>query len=137
LVAEDEAAVRQLAVRVLESAGYRVLVTSNGEEAVRLFAEHASTVDLVLLDVVMPRMGGPEAYERMARLQPALPVVLCSGYSGPAPDIGPDLTEQPGLLAKPYTPEELLRRIRDLLEERGRSKRRARSAERPEPHRAG
>jgi two-component system, cell cycle sensor histidine kinase and response regulator CckA len=133
LLAEDEPAVRQLAVRVLESAGYRVLAACNGEEAVRVFADQAATVDLALLDVVMPRMGGPEAYERMARLKPALPVILCSGYSGPAPEVGSDGAEQPSLLTKPYTPEELLRRIRDLFEERSASNRRIPSAVCPEP----
>jgi two-component system cell cycle sensor histidine kinase/response regulator CckA len=115
LVAEDEASVRQLAVRVLESAGYRVLAAADGEEAIRLFAEHAATVDLVLLDVVMPKLGGQEAYERMARLKPGLPVLFCSGYSGPPPENGQALIRPGNFLYKPYAAEDLLRLIRERL----------------------
>jgi PAS domain S-box-containing protein len=115
LLAEDEATVRQLAIRVLESAGYRVLAASNGEEAIQLFAEHAAEVDLVLLDVVMPKLGGQDTYERLARLKPGLPVLFCSGYSGPPPQNGQSHIKAGNFLYKPYVAEDLLRMIRDRL----------------------
>ncbi len=116
LVAEDEDAVRDLTVGVLERAGYRVITARNGREAV---ARHAGSphVDLAVLDVVMPEMGGREAALRMRDIDPALRVLFVTGYAPPD-----DTDDQPSALAdasylpKPYEARTLLLRVREALE---------------------
>ncbi len=116
LVAEDDDALRELLCTVLEGAGYRVLSARDGDEAVALVRRHGDEIALVVLDMVMPRRGGLDAFQEMRRDQPALRTVLISGY---APELargdvlGPD---DPILLTKPFTNDELLVTIRQTLE---------------------
>jgi PAS domain S-box-containing protein len=114
LLAEDEPAVRDLAVRVLEGAGYQVLVAVDGEDAVRVFEHNAAAIELAILDVVMPRCSGLEAYQRISAARPDLPVLFCSGYAGMGNQRDP-FPEGLALLTKPYTPDELLRAVREQL----------------------
>jgi len=117
LVVEDEKRVLELASYVLTDAGYKVLTASDGEEAVRVFEEHADEIDCVMMDVVMPRMGGKEAMEKILKINPALCHLFCSGYS---PDTGHNdfIREEGGsLLSKPYQPDDLLRTLREVLDE--------------------
>ena len=116
LLAEDDAMVRDLAVRFLENAGYTVLVAEDGRQAMTLFQEHAGQVDMALLDVVMPAMGGREACEKMRAVQPDLPVLFCSGYSENAIHSNFVLKEGLVLLQKPYARAELLRAVRAVLD---------------------
>ena len=81
LLVEDEAGVRQLSKRILDNAGYRVLEAANGDDAERLFAEHADSIDLVVTDVIMPGCGGPELLSRLQVHAPALRVLYMSGYT--------------------------------------------------------
>jgi CheY-like chemotaxis protein len=114
LLAEDEPGVRDLAVRVLKRAGYHVLVATDGEDAIRLFDQHRDTIALAILDVVMPRCGGIEAYHRMSTTRPHLPALFCSGYVGMANQNDP-FPEGHRLIHKPYTPDALLRAVREQL----------------------
>jgi two-component system, cell cycle sensor histidine kinase and response regulator CckA len=116
LAAEDDPAVRLLLKRVLESAGYRVSVAGNGQEAAALFAGRPDEFDVVVLDVVMPELGGREAYERMKAVRPDIPVLFTSGYSENAVDV--DFVLKPGmrLIQKPYAADDLLRAIRQVLD---------------------
>lgn len=119
LVVEDEASVRSLAVRALEEQGYRVLSAGNGRAALHLLESRpAQPVDLLVTDVVMPEMGGRELVERALRLRPDLEVLFISGYTnteGP----GRDLRDTGfSLLQKPFSPESLVRRVRELLDTR-------------------
>ena len=118
LIAEDEQIVRDLAVRILTGAGYKVLVAADGAEAVDLFRTHADDVALALLDAVMPNLTGHDVFERLKLFKPALPVIFCSGYD---PDMGhvKSLTSK-GLMMvqKPYDPDELLRTVRGALDGR-------------------
>jgi signal transduction histidine kinase/ActR/RegA family two-component response regulator len=116
LVAEDDEVVRGLSHRILTAGGYTVLVASDGEEAVRLFEAHQSEIDLVLLDAVMPRMGGREAYDRMRALRPGIPALFASGYSESAIHRNFVLEAGLELLQKPYTREPLLRAVRSVLD---------------------
>jgi PAS domain S-box-containing protein len=116
LVAEDEPHVQQLAVRFLERAGYRVLTASDGEEAVTQFDAHANTIDLVLLDVVMPRRNGRAVYEHIAAGKRNVPVLFASGYS--AEVLGEDFLarENVRLVRKPFQREVLLREVQAALD---------------------
>lgn len=115
LIAEDEELVRNVVARVLRRAGYRVLVAHDGEEAVSLFERYQDEIRLVLLDVVMPKLGGLEAYAKIQGLKRGVPALFSSGYSHHAPTseaaLGPER-----MIAKPYEPQSLLRRIRAELD---------------------
>ena len=112
LVAEDDEAVRRLVQDVLEGAGYRVLAAGTGEAALALAADHAGPVDLLVSDVVMPGMRGPELAARLAEARPGVPVVLMSGYADRDLRIG---AETPVFLAKPFTPGALLEGVATVL----------------------
>jgi len=121
LVAEDEEALRDLAKDVLEARGYTVLLAKNGEEAVKLYAENRERIDLLLLDIVMPRMGGAEVFEQIRALGGDLPVVFMTGYSSETVQnrfvkqyelfVGADAA----IIQKPYSVELIERKIREVL----------------------
>ena len=115
LHAEDEDAVRQLATRLLTRAGFTVLAATDGEEAVRLFVENRASIDLLLMDVMMPRMGGPEAVHWIHQLRPELPVIYASGFGGDhLRDIG-KLGGQFDILQKPYGQADLIDRVNSAI----------------------
>jgi two-component system, cell cycle sensor histidine kinase and response regulator CckA len=112
LLVEDEPLVRTLAGRVLRGQGYQVVEASSGEEALDLEAASA-TIHLLITDMVMPGMKGPEVASRLRAARPAIPVILMSGYSDPEPAAA--LTPS-RFLAKPFLPEELLAAVRAALD---------------------
>jgi signal transduction histidine kinase len=112
LVAEDERPIRSLAERVLRRFGYRVLLAQDGEEALRVAEDYGQPIDLLLTDVVMPKMDGLELAERLKVSRPDTSVLFMSGY--PATEHG--LPEGLDLLLKPFTPNDLGSRIRTLLD---------------------
>ncbi len=116
LVAEDDNAVLSLLERTLCEAGYTVLTAKDGKEAVRIFKEHAAEINMLMFDVVMPRMGGKEAMEEILKTHPDLPHLFASGYSENA--VHTDFIQNRGLhlLSKPYQTDALLRKIREVLE---------------------
>lgn len=114
LLVEDEAPVRQLSRRVLQKAGFRIIEATNGQEAVDLFVKHRESIDLVVTDVVMPGMGGYEAYEKMRSIQPNVRVLFCSGYSENSLP-GFTLPENALLIQKPFSRSQLLAAIRNQL----------------------
>jgi signal transduction histidine kinase len=116
LLVEDEEAVRRLTHAVLRRNGYKVLVAGDGEEALRTLQQHQGPVHLLLTDVVLPRMGGREVALQVSQLRPEIRVLFTSGYSDRA--FGENGTLEPGMafLPKPFTPEELLRNVREILE---------------------
>ncbi|HVP30193.1 MAG TPA: PAS domain S-box protein [Myxococcota bacterium] len=120
LLVEDEEQIRRLARRTLELAGYRVLDASDGaaacDLALRRGLSGASPIDLLVTDVVMPRVGGLELADRLRRLNPRLPVLFMSGYGeGVHGERG---AKQPlsALLEKPFLPKQLLAEVRALLD---------------------
>jgi PAS domain S-box-containing protein len=117
LAAEDDDMVLALATRVLERAGYEVLQARNGLEAVALFERQADRIDLVLLDVVMPELGGKEAFEEMRAIRSDVKALFVSGYSDNAVHTNFVLHAGVELLQKPYAPEDLLRAVRAILGE--------------------
>lgn len=81
LVVDDEDTVRTIACKVLERAGCRTVSAANGRDAVELFTQQSEAIDLVLLDLTMPVMGGEEAFRQMRAIRPGVPVILSSGYN--------------------------------------------------------
>lgn len=116
LLAEDDEAVLALTERILRDAGYTVLAVKDGLEAVRMFKEHSGEIDLALFDVVMPRMGGKEAMERIQEQNPDLPHLFASGYSENAVHTGFIQKQGLHLIRKPYQRETLLRAMREVLD---------------------
>jgi PAS domain S-box-containing protein len=116
LIAEDNAAVRSLVSSVLRKAGYRVLLACDGEEALRVHQEHADEIALCLLDVVMPNVGGPEALREIRTRRPGARAIFMSGYAPELVGDGPTAGDAAVLLLKPFTPRELLRRVREALD---------------------
>jgi CheY-like chemotaxis protein len=115
LVVEDHAAVRDVTVRALTRRGYRVVAAADPEEALRLVPTLADDVRLVVTDVVMPGMSGPDMVQRLLAARPSLRVLYVSGYSQDAlrqgaPGAGHDL------LTKPFTPDELAGKVREILD---------------------
>jgi two-component system, cell cycle sensor histidine kinase and response regulator CckA len=120
LVVEDHEGLRQLAHETLVKLGYQVLLASDGQEAVEVFRAHRDEIDLALLDVVLPKLSGPEIYARILEEKPDLPVVFATGYS---PDIALlRKVQEKGLplLQKPYSPRDLARKVREALDRRHR-----------------
>jgi len=116
LLAEDEAAVRNLARRVLEKHGYKLLLAATGRDGVQLATQHAGPIDLLVTDVVMPEMGGRELAQRLAALQPGLKVLYLSGYTDDMIVRHGVLEAGVAFLQKPFTPDTLLRKIREVLD---------------------
>jgi DNA-binding response OmpR family regulator len=115
LVVEDEQLVRDLVRRTLRRAGYTVLVAENGEEALSVSRANVGPVDLVVTDVVMPRMNGSELASRLLLERPGMRVLFVSGYANDVLDVRGGLEPGTDYLQKPFTPSVLLDRVRELL----------------------
>jgi len=116
LVAEDHEGLRQLAVETLTKLGYAVIAAADGEEAVRTFREHKDRIDLVLLDVVLPKLNGPEVYARIAALKPEIAVIFATGYSPDIALMNKVLQQNLPVLQKPYAARDLGRKVRERLD---------------------
>jgi two-component system cell cycle sensor histidine kinase/response regulator CckA len=116
LVADDHDGMREMTREMLHKLGDRVVVARDGEEAVREFAASPERIALLLLDAIMPRLSGPDAYEKIARDNPELPVIFTSGHLDEAAPLAPILGKRAILLQKPYTPKLLGRKVRELLD---------------------
>jgi|GEM_PF-1528994 len=117
MLVEDEEAVRSLASSVLKEAGYVVLEAPNGVEALKVLSTKKPKIDLLLTDVIMPRMGGKELARGVLERSPMTPVVFMSGYTGQDP-LMDEREDQSSFLQKPFLATELLRKVRDALDPR-------------------
>ncbi|HNR34663.1 MAG TPA: PAS domain S-box protein [Candidatus Hydrogenedentes bacterium] len=117
LLAEDNLQIRKLAKRILEGAGYTVLDAADGEEALVLYRQHGRAVDLLLLDVVMPKKGGRAVYDEIRAKRPGIRCLFASGYSENAVHTNFILESGMHLLQKPYQRDSLLRAVRKVLDE--------------------
>ena len=116
LVAEDEDGVRSLTREVLERYGYTVLEAANGEEALKVAEQHEGPLDLLLSDVVMPRMGGPELAQALLAKRPTVKVLYMSGYTDHPMVRRGVVNAGVAFLQKPFTPTVLVSRVREVLE---------------------
>jgi DNA-binding NtrC family response regulator len=116
LLVEDEVGVRRLARRILDIAGYRVLEAANGDDAERLFARHADSIDLVVTDVIMPGCGGPELLGRLQVRAPALKVLYMSGYTEQSAARKTGIDRGLPFGQKPFTAAKFVRHVREALD---------------------
>ncbi len=105
LIVDDDPAVLAMAANILEKAGYRTMLASNGIEALHVFQSYAEHIDVVVTDLVMPEMSGVELAERIHAAYPRMNIVLMSGY---VPDEYRGVCESYPFLAKPFRTEKLL-----------------------------
>ncbi len=116
LIVEDEDLVRAVAVRVLEANGYKILTAVDGEEGIRVFKENQEKIDLVLLDIVLPKIQGGEVQKQIVEMKPGIRVLLSSGYD-PNDTGARHVSETDNtMLFKPYEPVQLLKRVREILD---------------------
>ena len=118
LVVEDEEAVRRMAARILASAGYTVLEAASGDAALTLCERHRNGIDLLVTDVVMPRMSGKELAERLGRHEPELKVLYMSGYTDDAIVHHGVLEPGTAFIGKPFGAAEFIRKVREVLDGR-------------------
>jgi hypothetical protein len=116
LLVDDEDGLRDLAQEILEAHGYRVLVARDGAEALTLAQHHAGPIDLLLTDVVMPKLSGRQVAEQLASGRPAMRVLYMTGYTDDVALRQGLAQATTALLPKPFTPDRLLRRVREVLD---------------------
>jgi len=117
LVAEDEPALREKICELLEGAGYQVLVGKGVDEVIQVAMQHRGPLDLLLTDVVMPGMSGPQLAQHLQPLYPQMKVLYMSGYPSPRPPYSAGASELV-LIKKPFNKQKLLRGLREMLEGR-------------------
>jgi len=118
LVAEDHAANLEMVDEILRKLDYRVILAKDGEEAVRKFHENQKDIAPILLDVVMPRLGGAEAYEKIRMIRPDVRVIFSSGYSEESARLESFTSCGAVLLQKPFAPRILARKVREALDKK-------------------
>jgi PAS domain S-box-containing protein len=116
LMAEDDAVVRQLSKTVLEEFGYQVIEASNGEEAVQQYMDNKERIQLLLLDIVMPKRNGKEVYDQIRQIKPDVKAIFLSGYPADVISNTGLLESGSNLIMKPVHPQNLLRKIREELD---------------------
>ena len=115
LIAEDEKQLQMLTAQILESNGFETICADNGEDAVMLFESQRDRIKLVVLDLVMPQMGGWEAYDRIRLIRPDIPVIFQTGHNPDSVKIDQWAKQGLPVLRKPYSMRELLAAVDKLL----------------------
>lgn len=117
LLVDDEEYVRDLGSRILSRAGYEVIVASDGREALEQYRANGREIDLIILDLVMPEMGGEQCLQSLLTLSPSAKVLITSGYALHGPAVGARDLGAKGLISKPFRLEDLLEHVRTALDE--------------------
>jgi CheY-like chemotaxis protein len=116
LLAEDNEGLREAAKEMLERLSYRVILASNGAEAVQVFTNNPGQFDLIILDVVMPKVSGPEAFSQIASVRPDLRVLFSTGYTAEAASLNSMTAQGASVLQKPYSLKNLGQMVRAILD---------------------
>lgn len=122
LVAEDHEGIREIANEILSSYGYTTILAADGQEALRLFRQDPTRIDLVILDVAMPGLSGTEAFTQMSAIRPDLPVVFTSGRTSESASLNSNIAAGAVFLQKPYALKTLSQIVRSTLDRRRQSK---------------
>jgi two-component system, cell cycle sensor histidine kinase and response regulator CckA len=117
LVAEDHEGLGQLALETLTGLGYQVMLATDGEQAIQDFRANRERIALVILDVMLPKLGGPAIYERIRKEKPDLPVIFATGYSPDIAELQKVQLEGLAVLQKPYSPRDLARKVRETIDQ--------------------
>lgn len=112
LVVDDEPAVCYVTGEMLKQQGFAVLCAESGEQALRFFAEHRDRIALLLTDIAMPKLSGPQLAQQLRAQRPGLPVLFISGVVSPANFEG---IMGGWLISKPYGPSELAAKVREVI----------------------
>ena len=115
LLVEDEVALRRLICLCIEKCGYKVLAAKDGAEAIEVFCQHQDQIALVVSDIMMPHVDGFELKQRVATLRPAVKFLFMSGHSEQTIEQRETLAQGCAFLEKPFLPDELTSKIRELL----------------------
>jgi len=118
LLAEDDETLRVLGRKILEEFGYSVLEAVDGVDALNKFREQSARISLVILDVIMPKMSGREVYDVIQSINPQTRILFCSGYTRDVLVSQGRLEEGMDCLIKPFSPKELLMKIREVLDDK-------------------
>lgn len=114
LLVEDEDTLRKMEATLLDALGFSVITAANGREALELYKIHGSDVNLIMLDLIMPEMGGIEAYHELRNIDVAVPIIICSGYDAESVADLIAVDDRAGFLHKPYNPAELRRVLNEM-----------------------
>lgn len=116
LIVDDEPMIGQLAERILEKAGYSVITASNGIEALEIYERERSNISLVILDLIMPEMGGQQCLEELLKINPEIKALIASGFAVKGGQKAFIKAEAKGMVSKPFNMRELLRSVRHVLD---------------------
>lgn len=116
LIAEDDAILRKLLSTILLANGYKVILAEDGEAAIRTFSDNRDEIQLVMLDMIMPRISGKEVFDQIRKMRPAIKTLFSSGYTADRIDKESLLQEGVDFIMKPVSPKDLLRVIRRMLD---------------------
>jgi signal transduction histidine kinase/CheY-like chemotaxis protein len=107
LMVEDEELLRVMGIELLEAMGFSALTAEDGNKALEIYREHGGEIDVILLDLVMPVMGGIEAYHELRKISATVPIIICSGYGVESVEYVITNDQYAGFVHKPYNPSEL------------------------------
>ena len=116
LLAEDDQALRQVSKVFFETYGYKVLEAINGEEALSIFSKNSADIKLIVTDMIMPKMQGNEVYEKARMIRPDIKCLFMSGYNNDIIQKIGSLKEGVNFISKPFSPFDLLRKVREVLD---------------------
>jgi PAS domain S-box-containing protein len=118
LFVDDEKMVREISGKILKRLGYALFIAGSGKEAVAIYSKNRDKIDMVILDVIMPQMGGAETYNELRRIDPNVKVLIASGYSIDEQTEGMLAQGCRGFIQKPFGFEVLSRKIRSILDQK-------------------
>ncbi|MGA2152437.1 MAG: response regulator [Geobacteraceae bacterium] len=121
LIADDDMQVRDIIRITLENSGYKVIEAEDGEMAVQKFAKYRDEIDLLILDIVMPKQNGKDAYDEIRKIRQEIKVLFISGYTADVIDQKVGMGEELNIVSKPVSPQELLLKIKVTLDNPGKN----------------